>query len=235
MEFRYIIATSTNPYENLALEQYLFQFAKEDFAILYLWQNQNTIVIGKNQNAYSECKVKEFLESGGRIARRKSGGGAVFHDLGNLNFSIITKSCDYEKVKYKDIIIAALHFFKVDAEFNGRNDLVIDNRKFSGNAFYDNGDICCQHGTILIDADVTKMEYYLTPDVSKLERNHVSSVSSRVLNLKEMNQNINVHSMQKAMISATSAGKLDVVINDEELKDGVKSLSDENWIFGGAE
>ena len=203
--YKYICSENTSPYYNLALERSLFDFVDEDTVILYLWQNSHTIVIGKNQNAYAECKVDEFIKDGGTLARRPSGGGAVYHDLGNLNFSIICKESIAKEHTYQRIVKEALSYFGIVSEFNGRNDLTVDDKKFSGNAFYVKDDVLCQHGTILINSDFKELSKYLTPDISKLERNHVKSVESRVVNLSEISDKITVESMKEAMIKATNA------------------------------
>ena len=104
----YIESTGVNPYKNLAMEEYLFSYCGEDEAILYLWQNQHTIVIGRNQNAWKECQISRIEEDGAVIARRLSGGGAVFHDLGNLNFTFLVSKENYDLKKQLDVILKAV-------------------------------------------------------------------------------------------------------------------------------
>lgn len=231
--YKYICSENTSPYYNLALERSLFDFVDEDTVILYLWQNSHTIVIGKNQNAYAECKVDEFIKDGGTLARRPSGGGAVYHDLGNLNFSIICKESIAKEHTYQRIVKEALGYFGIVSEFNGRNDLTVDDKKFSGNAFYVKDDVLCQHGTILINSDFKELSKYLTPDVSKLERNHVKSVESRVVNLSEISDKITVESMKEAMIKATNAVRLEKAPTESKVEEYKKIFEDDEWILEG--
>ena len=231
--YKYICSENTSPYYNLALERSLFDFVDEDMVILYLWQNSDTIVIGKNQNAYAECKVDEFIGAGGTLARRPSGGGAVYHDLGNLNFSIICKESIAKEHTYQRIVKEALRFFGIVSEFNGRNDLTVDDKKFSGNAFYVKDDVLCQHGTILINSDFKELSKYLTPDISKLERNHVKSVESRVVNLSEISDKITVESMKEAMIKATNAVRLEEEPTESKVEEYKKIFENDEWILEG--
>ena len=231
--YKYICSENTSPYYNLALERSLFDFVDEDTMILYLWQNSHTIVIGKNQNAYAECKVDEFIKDGGTLARRPSGGGAVYHDLGNLNFSIICKESIAKEHTYQRIVKEALGYFGIVSEFNGRNDLTVDDKKFSGNAFYVKDDVLCQHGTILINSDFKELSKYLTPDISKLERNHVKSVESRVVNLSEISDKITVESMKEAMIKATNAVRLEKAPTESKVEEYKKIFENDEWILEG--
>ena len=231
--YKYICSENTSPYYNLALERSLFDFVDEDTVILYLWQNSHTIVIGKNQNAYAECKVDEFINDGGNLARRPSGGGAVYHDLGNLNFSIICKDSIAKEHTYQRIVKEALSYFGIVSEFNGRNDLTVDDKKFSGNAFYVKDDVLCQHGTILINSDFKELSKYLTPDISKLERNHVKSVESRVVNLSEISDQITVESMKEAMIKATNAVRLGKAPTESKVEEYKKIFENDEWILEG--
>ena len=231
--YKYICSENTSPYYNLALERSLFDFVDEDTVILYLWQNSHTIVIGKNQNAYAECKVDEFIKDGGTLARRPSGGGAVYHDLGNLNFSIICKESIAKEHTYQRIVKDALSYFGIVSEFNGRNDLTVDDKKFSGNAFYVKDDVMCQHGTILINSDFKELSKYLTPDISKLERNHVKSVESRVVNLSEISDKITVESMKEAMIKATNAVRLEEEPTESKVEEYKKIFENDEWILEG--
>lgn len=231
--YKYICSENTSPYYNLALERSLFDFVDEDTVILYLWQNSHTIVIGKNQNAYAECKVDEFIKDGGTLARRPSGGGAVYHDLGNLNFSIICKESIAKEHTYQRIVKEALGYFGIVSEFNGRNDLTVDDKKFSGNAFYVKDDVLCQHGTILINSDFKELSKYLTPDISKLERNHVKSVESRVVNLSEISDQITVASMKEAMIKATNAVRIGEVPTESKVEEYKKIFENDEWILEG--
>ena len=231
--YKYICSENTSPYYNLALERSLFDFVDEDTVILYLWQNSHTIVIGKNQNAYAECKVDEFIKDGGTLARRPSGGGAVYHDLGNLNFSIICKESIAKEHTYQRIVKETLRIFGIVSEFNGRNDLTVDDKKFSGNAFYVKDDVLCQHGTILINSDFKELSKYLTPDISKLERNHVKSVESRVVNLSEISDKITVESMKEAMIKATNAVRLGKAPTESKVEEYKKIFENDEWILEG--
>ena len=200
---RLLIAESrcTDPHYNLALEETLLQ-AADDAVILYLWQNQNTVVIGRNQNPWKECRTALLQQEGGHLARRLSGGGAVFHDLGNLNFTFLMPQPLYDLDKQLDVICAAVRSFGVTAERSGRNDILASGRKFSGNAFYKNGKQAYHHGTILIDADMVKLSKYLNPSKAKLAAKGVDSVRSRVGNLRELSTEITIDSMKAALLEA---------------------------------
>ena len=123
-----------NPWRNLAWEEYLTKNCADDEAVFYLWQNAHTVVIGRNQNAWAECRIELMEKEGVTLARRSTGGGAVYHDLGNLNFSFVMPRGHYDMTRQLNVILAALRALGVNAEFTGRNDLTVDGRKFSGNA-----------------------------------------------------------------------------------------------------
>lgn len=198
------ITDNTYPYKNLAMEEYLTFHAEEGECILFLWQNRQTVVIGKNQNCWKECKVHCLEEDGGHLVRRLSGGGAVFHDLGNLNFTFCVREEDYDVSRQMDVILEAVRLLGIRAEKTGRNDITADGRKFSGNAFYKSGGFCYHHGTLLIDVDKQNMAKYLNVSREKLETKGVDSVRSRTVNLKELNPEITVDAIKKAMTEAFS-------------------------------
>lgn len=193
---------SYDPFLNLAMEQHLLETVAGGCCLLYLWQNENTVVIGKNQNPWAECRVSLLEEEGGRLARRLSGGGAVFHDLGNLNFTFLVPTADYDVQKQQRVLLTACRSFGIPAELSGRNDLAADGRKFSGNAFYHNGPRSYHHGTLLVDVDGTKLARYLTPSRAKLEAKGVPSVRSRVVNLKELCPAITIGALKQALVAA---------------------------------
>lgn len=191
-----------NPYRNLAIEEHLLNTVEEGECILYLWQNRHTVVIGRNQNAFAECKTEKLASDGGFLARRLSGGGSVYHDTGNLNFTFLVKERDYDVNRQLCVITRALESFSLRAEKTGRNDICIAGKKFSGNAFYSHLGRCYHHGTILLDVDLGKMSEYLQVSAEKLRSNGVSSVKSRVVNLRELNPEITVPSMKAALVRA---------------------------------
>ena len=150
----YYLTDKMNPYENLAREQVLLEDGPKDGVVLYLWQNEKTVVIGRNQNAFKECRVSLLEEEGGHLARRLSGGGAVFHDSGNLNFTFILPREDFDIPRQMEVIRLACLHFGIPAEISGRNDLTANGQKFSGNAFYTSESRAYHHGTILLNADM---------------------------------------------------------------------------------
>ncbi len=191
-----------NPYENLALEQVLLEYCPEDSCILYLWQNQNTVVIGRNQNPWRECRLELLRQEQGMLARRLSGGGAVFHDVGNLNFTFLTTAGGYDLSKQMSVIEQACRSLGIAAERSGRNDILAEGRKFSGNAFYQSQGKAYHHGTLLVDADFDKLQRYLSPSKAKMQAKGVSSVQSRVINLRQLVPGLNCKMMGQAMADA---------------------------------
>ena len=195
-------AQGTDPHENLAAEKVLMDALQPGEAMLYLWQNLNTVVIGKNQNAWLECRTSLLADEGGKLARRLSGGGAVFHDLGNLNFTFLLCKEDYDLDKQVTVIQKACALAGIAAEKSGRNDLLADGRKFSGNAFYQDKVHAYHHGTLMVDVDKDKLGRYLSPPKAKLQAKGVASVRSRVVNLRELAPTLTIEAMRDFMTQA---------------------------------
>ncbi|HHT96819.1 MAG TPA: lipoate--protein ligase [Clostridiales bacterium] len=236
---KYIISKDINPYRNLALEEYLLETVDEETCILYLWQNKHTVVIGKNQNPWKECKVKELERSGGSLARRLSGGGAVYHDLGNLNFTILLNKKNYDLNKQLDIIIKALKLLNINAVFTGRNDITVDSKKFSGNAFYTKAQNSYHHGTILINVDIVNLSKYLNVAQDKLKSKGVKSVKSRVTNLIDYSHDLTIDLMKIKLIEAFSmvyglkAEEIeDEFIEENRIVDLYDKFSSWDWKYG---
>jgi lipoate-protein ligase A len=202
MKLSYLLSEQTNPYRNLALEEYVLWNVQPDECILYLWQNRHTVVIGVNQNPWKEAHVKALEEDGGFLARRMSGGGAVFHDLGNLNFTFLVRAENYDLERQLEVIIRAVAGFGVHAERSGRNDILTDGKKFSGNAFFSARGHCYHHGTILLDVDLSNLSRYLHVSPAKLQSKGVESVRSRVINLKALAPGITLEALQEALIAS---------------------------------
>ncbi|MCI8439696.1 MAG: lipoate--protein ligase [Oscillospiraceae bacterium] len=192
----------TNPHRNLAVEQYLLENVQQETCILYLWQNRRTVVIGRNQNALRECRTTQLEADGGFLARRLSGGGAVFHDLGNLNFTFLVNKEDYDLQRQLSVIVEACRAMGIPAECSGRNDVLSEGRKFSGNAFYEHRGKSYHHGTLLVDVDMENMSRYLCPSAAKLQAKGVQSVRSRVVNLKELKPDLTIAEMARRMEEA---------------------------------
>ena len=236
---RYTESRQFVPYHNLAVEKYLLETCGERECILYLWQNQRTVVIGRNQNAWKECKVSRLEEDGGYVARRLSGGGAVYHDLGNLNFTFLVRKKNYSVEKQTEVILRAVKALGIPAVRSGRNDLLADGRKFSGNAYYEQGDHCYHHGTLMVDVDKEVLGNYLTVNREKLKSKGVDSVRSRVVNLREFVPDLTIERLKAALRQAFEEvyGRRSTPLTEEEL-DGERLKADEErfasweWKFG---
>ncbi len=186
MTTRIIIGSGLDPYLNLAYEEYLVESAGADETILFLWQNHDTVVIGCNQNPWRECDMAAMGRDGVKLARRVTGGGAVFHDMGNLNFSFIVPRADYDVARQGSVIIGALGKAGLMAVQTGRNDITIEGRKFSGNAFLHRKTTSLHHGTILVGTDMSRLGGFLQVNPDKLTGKGVASVRARVMNLNEL-------------------------------------------------
>lgn len=204
-KLRYYITDNTLPYQNLALEEYLLHQVGEGECILYLWQNRNTVVIGRNQNAWGECRTQELEDSGGHLVRRLSGGGAVYHDLGNLNFTFLVREADYDVNRQMSVILHAVQALGLEAELSGRNDITIHGQKFSGNAFYRSHGHCYHHGTLLVNVDMSMLSRYLQVSKSKLERKGVQSVRARVVNLTQYCPGLTIAHLQRQLVDSFGA------------------------------
>lgn len=182
-----ILNESLDPRFNLALEEYVLKYLPTDEDFIFLWQNANSVIIGRNQNTIEEVNDLYVKEHAVKVVRRITGGGAVYHDLGNLNFSFITNTTKDNVNNYRkftDPVIAALQSYGVPAEFGGRNDILVEGMKISGNAQAFHGHRFLHHGTILFDADLTMLGKILNPKPDKIESKGIKSVRSRVTNIK---------------------------------------------------
>lgn len=184
---KYIRLKTKDPYYNLAVEEYLFKNSDDD--VFMLWQNSSSVIIGKNQNAYAEVNLAAAQEHGVNVCRRITGGGAVYHDSGNVNYTFISVSggsgaLDFES--FTKPIIKALYGMGVNAALSGRNDIECGGLKFSGNAQHCSGGRILHHGTLLFDTDLGAMSELLKVDKEKLSYRAVKSCASRVVNLKQL-------------------------------------------------
>ncbi len=216
----------TDPYINLAIEEYVLNnFGEEDTYLLF-YVNEPSIIIGKNQNSIEEINTDYVEEQGIKVVRRLSGGGAVYHDEGNLNFSFITKDDGdsfHNFAKFTEPVVKALNSINVPAELIGRNDLLIEGRKFSGNAQFSSRGRMFSHGTLMLDSNIEHIVSALNVNQEKIESKGIKSIRSRVANIAEFLENeISMEDFKELILK--SIFEVDDVKNVPEFV-----LSEEDW------
>mgnify|MGYP000000604774 FL=1 len=239
MKLRVYLSESSDVYYNIATEKYLFDTVKPDEMLVFLWSNDNTVVIGKNQNAFAEVNLGALTAGGGRLSRRFTGGGAVYHDVNNVNFTFTARNDIYDESRQASVILAAIESFGLRGEKNGRNDLTVDGRKFSGNAYLHAEEKGMHHGTLLISTDTERMSECLNVDAAKLAGKGVRSVKSRVVNLRELCPDMTRKALSEAVIEAAEKeyGAERELIRKEELdenaiKELAEFLASDEWLYG---
>lgn len=202
-----VLTKTNNPYRNNAIESVLFDAYTHYESILLLWVNDPSVVLGRNQNPWREVAVDQCLKSGVEVVRRQSGGGTVYHDHGNLNFSFIKSHKQYDEMSHFKTIQEAMATFGIDLSVSKRKDLLCGDFKVSGNAFYLKGKRRMHHGTLLIDADLPLARSVLrAKDEGHLNRfksgRFIPSVSSPIMNLKEAALHLTVSGAINAIVDA---------------------------------
>ncbi|HEY8269752.1 MAG TPA: lipoate--protein ligase [Pseudobdellovibrionaceae bacterium] len=240
------LSDSLNPYLNLATEEWIFHNLDPAQQVLFLWRNEETVVIGRNQNPWTECNLAQMKNDNIHLARRTTGGGAVFHDLGNTNFTFLSPRESYRRENNIEIIFQALRVFGIKGEVSVRNDLLIPfhdgPRKFSGSAYREKKDRAFHHGTLLLHADLGRLGQYLTPNPKKLQGKGKESVRSRVVNLTEIVGHLEHKKIVESMIGSFEKfydAKAEIVSLDleslpkiPELKEQYDLLTSWNWRYG---
>lgn len=239
----YIQNDSNDPYFNLALEEYAFTNLKEHDKIFILWINSPTVVVGKFQNTIAEINLKYIEDKGVNVVRRNSGGGAVYHDLGNLNYTIIStekSGHEFNFEKFSRPVVDLLATLDVKAQVTGRNDISIDGKKICGNAQYIRKNRILHHGCILFDVDLEHLQEALRVSADKIESKGLKSVRSRVDNisyhLKESFDNKEFKNKLLAHMLQENKDMVEYVLSEEELEK-IKKIRDEkfkkwDWNFG---
>lgn len=214
----------SDPHINLAIEEYALKNLDINETFLLFYINEPSIIIGKNQNTIEEINTEYVEENGIHVVRRLSGGGAVYHDLGNLNFSFITKD-DGESFhnfrKFTEPVVAALRKLGVNAELSGRNDLVVEGRKISGNAQFSTKGRMFSHGTLMLDSEIDAIVSALKVKKDKIESKGIKSVRSRVANISEfLPQKISIEEFRSMLLKS--------IFNDSE-EIPQYHLTEEDW------
>lgn len=240
---KYLETGSNDPAYNLAFEQYVLEH-RRDATYLMLWQNDNTIVIGQNQNAEAEINQAFVKEHGIHVVRRMTGGGAVYHDLGNLNYSFITDSGDASKLtmqRFTDPIVKALRELGLDAQASGRNDIVVSGKKVSGTAQRLTKGRILHHGTLLFDSNPSMVQGALNVDPEKFRAKRAKSVKARIGNvrdfLKEIGKDMTLSEFWDYLKETLSGNGFETdSLSEEELAE-VRNLAETkyrswDWVYG---
>ncbi len=228
---------SKDPHFNLALEEYVFYNFDPSWDYVLLWQNEPSVIIGRNQNTMEEINYKFIKDNNINVVRRMSGGGAVYHDLGNLNYTFIVNSERDVTSNFKiftEPVMSALAKLGVKAEFSGRNDITIDGRKFSGNAQHYSKNRLLHHGTILFDSDLIVVQEALNVKVDKMQSKGIKSVRSRVTNVfPYLEEKVTVEEFKdillKFFLDDDNYKEKEYILTEADLA-AVKSLMDRKYL-----
>ncbi len=225
-----IISSEFDPFFNIAAENQLFLEADEDLH-LYLWQNEPSVIIGRNQNIYAECNLPYLKEHEIHVVRRFSGGGAVYHDKGNINFTFITKEKGANQIQFIELIKSTMANLGILCEFSGKNDLLYKDQKFSGHAYYTDGENYMYHGTILVNVDFERLGKALTPSVLKLQSKGIASVRSRVVNLSSIDSEITIEKVLNAFINTFDCSDVTYINKTNFTAPLETMLSSYDWLY----
>ena len=244
IKVKVFIAEHNNPAFNLATEDWLFKNFPDDTHLLFLWRNSPCIVIGRFQNPWIECDLSAMEKDEITLTRRQSGGGAVYQDLGNTNFTFMSPIDSYDIQRNFSIILNAIKRFGIEGVASGRNDLLVDDKKFSGSAFKKNSKKAFHHGTMLINANMGALPLYLTPDKEKLVSKGIRSVASRVTNLSTLEPSITHEALTEAIIEEffltyqtqveVEQLLLDNLTKEPTLNETYEQYSSWQWLYGSS-
>lgn len=239
---KFIDWKETDPQMNLAFEEYVFNQMDNSESYFLLWQNDNAIIVGKHQNTIEEINQEYVRENDIKVVRRLSGGGAVYHDLGNLNFTFIVNDNNKDQFDFQTFtrpLVDALKTLGVNAEFNSRNDIAIDGKKFSGNSQYAKRGRILHHGTILFNSKLATIQSALKIKKDKIESKGIKSVKSRVTNIVDyLDEGYTLDNFKEALVRAMFENEnLEEIILSDEAIDDIQQLKIEkyatwDWNYG---
>jgi lipoyltransferase and lipoate-protein ligase len=238
----YLENTAVNPYFNLACEEYCLKSLSFPEDIVMLWRDDNAIIVGSYQNTAEEINAEYTARNKIKVARRITGGGAVYHDLGNLNYTFILGVKELENLDMKLFalpVVKALAKMGVTAELSGRNDITIDGKKISGTAQHIDNNRLLYHGTLLFDSDLSILSECLKVNIDKIESKGIKSVRSRVTNIKDhLQENYDVLEFKKLLIYYLFEGNefKEYRLTEEDLENirrlEKEKYSDQAWVYG---
>jgi len=235
----YVRNGSTDPHFNMAFDEFCLERMTSDVPFFYLWQNRPSVIIGLNQNPYAEVNLPYLEENGITLARRVTGGGAVYHDLGNINYTIVGPSSPMEhgSLDYYALMTEALRSLGVDASRSGRNDIMVDGKKCSGYAKRMWKDRVMIHGTLMYDVDIEALTMALSVPGSKLSAAGIHSVRSRVANLREyLPQFGSLTEFRESLQDVLSSGDGEICLPEgaetEIAGIAAEKFSTWDWIYG---
>lgn len=229
---------STDPHYNMAFDEYALDRLALEEPVFYLWQNRPSVIIGLNQSPYAEVNLPFLEEKGIILARRVTGGGAVYHDLQNLNYTITGRARDLEKTypEYLHFVVDALRSLGVPAELSGRNDILVEGRKCSGYAKRLSRDRLMVHGTLMYDVDIDTLTRALAVPGSKLAAAGITSVRSRVANLREYLPFDGIDSFRSALHAILAGGDGEIALSEAQKagieQDAAARFRTWQWNFG---